>query len=392
MPQSRLSCLPRPNANLNISPRTAAGELPRLFELDPLRFQEMCRDLLQAEPQFVAVEVYGTPGQLQRGIDIHLASQQLGRPLSFWYHRLPLVNESSDSSGSGGAFVQNGWRTGPSLKLSPEDTVHLHADLTALLTAAHFDLLDKVEASFGPITLAHGALVALAAMREASYSIQPARRASLKAVDALIHAGKIGVFQYSPDDLDATPEDSGSDLRASRMYRKALALGWLVGDFGPPLDGHGLPAKEQPHNQRLIFRSPHCIVESLQILGEISGETSANALAVLGPEHNPPIERIIDKGTSLVCGAGVLESLATEGALEAAANVFDLHLDSGEVETFIQSPLAGFDQADADTEWLTLLIERLTKGIEAGSYRLLPIFHDREARKIIPRTHLKSVA
>ena len=78
-------------------------------------------------------------------VPIHLASQHLSKPLSFWYHRLLLANESSGSSGSGSIFVRNGWRAGPSLKLAPEDTVHLYADLTALLTAAHFDLIEKIE-------------------------------------------------------------------------------------------------------------------------------------------------------------------------------------------------------------------------------------------------------
>ena len=49
---------------------TAAGELPRLYELDPLRFQEMCRDLYQAEEGFATAEVFGVSGQAQRGIDI----------------------------------------------------------------------------------------------------------------------------------------------------------------------------------------------------------------------------------------------------------------------------------------------------------------------------------
>jgi len=111
-------------------------------------------------------------------------------------------------------------------------------------------------------------------------------------------------------------------------------------------------------------------------LGEISTETSAHARVALGLEHHPPINRRIDKGASLVCGAGILEWLAAGGALEAAVRSFDLHLESGEAEAFIQSPLAGFDRADEDAAWLTLLIERLTKGIETGLYRLLPIFHD----------------
>ena len=49
---------------------TARGELPRLDELDPLRFQGLCRDLYQIEPDYVTAEVFGTPGQLQHGVDI----------------------------------------------------------------------------------------------------------------------------------------------------------------------------------------------------------------------------------------------------------------------------------------------------------------------------------
>ena len=53
-----------------ISLPTARGELPRLYELDPLRFQGLCRDLCLLEPDCVTADVFGTPGQLQRGVDI----------------------------------------------------------------------------------------------------------------------------------------------------------------------------------------------------------------------------------------------------------------------------------------------------------------------------------
>ena len=49
---------------------TARGELPRLYELDPIRFQGLCRDLYEIEPDYVTANVYGTSGQLQRGVDI----------------------------------------------------------------------------------------------------------------------------------------------------------------------------------------------------------------------------------------------------------------------------------------------------------------------------------
>jgi len=66
---------------MSVSPRTAAGELPRYYELDPLRFQELCRDLWQAQQEFEDVEVYGTSGQSQRGIDV-LATRKDGNGLA----------------------------------------------------------------------------------------------------------------------------------------------------------------------------------------------------------------------------------------------------------------------------------------------------------------------
>jgi hypothetical protein len=66
---------------MSVSPRTAAGELPRYYELDPLRFQELCRDLWQAQQEFEDVEVYGMSGQSQRGIDV-LATRKDGKGLA----------------------------------------------------------------------------------------------------------------------------------------------------------------------------------------------------------------------------------------------------------------------------------------------------------------------
>ena len=51
-------------------PPTALGELPHFFELDPLRFQGLCRDLYQVEPEIATADVFGAPGQRQRGVDI----------------------------------------------------------------------------------------------------------------------------------------------------------------------------------------------------------------------------------------------------------------------------------------------------------------------------------
>jgi hypothetical protein len=59
---------------------TAPGELPRFVELDPLRFQGLCRDLYQLEGEFATAEVFGTPGQLQRGVDVVATAVLFGTP------------------------------------------------------------------------------------------------------------------------------------------------------------------------------------------------------------------------------------------------------------------------------------------------------------------------
>lgn len=53
-----------------VPPRTVAGQQPEYSRLDPLTFQELCRDILQTESDLLNVQVYGRSGQWQRGIDI----------------------------------------------------------------------------------------------------------------------------------------------------------------------------------------------------------------------------------------------------------------------------------------------------------------------------------
>ena len=54
----------------NMSPGIRPGQLPPFHELDEYTFQELCRDILDAEPSVATCEVYGTRGQAQYGIDL----------------------------------------------------------------------------------------------------------------------------------------------------------------------------------------------------------------------------------------------------------------------------------------------------------------------------------
>jgi hypothetical protein len=61
----------------SMPPGIRLGELPPFHKLDEYTFQDLCRDLFDAEPGIAACDVYGVRGQSQGGIDL-LAHQAEG--------------------------------------------------------------------------------------------------------------------------------------------------------------------------------------------------------------------------------------------------------------------------------------------------------------------------
>jgi hypothetical protein len=55
---------------MDVQRRTAIGEQPRYSALEPLTFQNLCKEILQADPKYRNVQVFGVSGQVQKGIDI----------------------------------------------------------------------------------------------------------------------------------------------------------------------------------------------------------------------------------------------------------------------------------------------------------------------------------
>lgn len=53
-----------------MSPCIRPGDLPPFHNLGEYVFQDLCRDLLDAEPDIATCEVYGERGQRQDGIDL----------------------------------------------------------------------------------------------------------------------------------------------------------------------------------------------------------------------------------------------------------------------------------------------------------------------------------
>lgn len=55
---------------MTVPRRTGVGEQPQYSKLEPLKFQDLHKEILQASPGCRNVQIYGRLGQMQRGIDI----------------------------------------------------------------------------------------------------------------------------------------------------------------------------------------------------------------------------------------------------------------------------------------------------------------------------------
>jgi len=310
-------------------------------------------------------------------ISIHVAAQHIKQPLVFWFHRLFLLNEEM-THGAGPVFLRSGSRAGQTLRVQSDQHLSLHADLTALLTAAHFEVLEKIEAAFHPIVLPHDTLVALVAMRDTALKLQPSRHSSLRAVADLVAAASITLFRGGLQDSPFT-SSTGSTIGGEPETSQ-----WLVADWSLPLDTLGQELQGLPEEQIRRFRSPHSIVETLRAFGEISNVQCSFALEVLGPERHCLSQRDIPSGAEIRCSAGILEWLAAGGVLEHAARTFHLHLDRGEFDLLVRAELANFAHGNADAAWLSRIIERLTSGLGTETYQLQPAFHHGQDDATVP--------
>ena len=300
---------------------------------------------------------------------IHAAARYLKQPLVFWFHRLFLLNEEMHRP-AGPAFLRSGSRAGLTLRVSSDQQLRLHADITAILTAAHFEVLEKIESAFRPIVLPHDTLIALVAMRDEALKLQPSRQPSLRAVANLVAAAKVALI--GGVGVDSAPAFDADPQRAQSQD----ATQCLIADFSLPVDLLGQEIASVTEDQKSRYRSPHSIVTALHVLGEISNEQRLFALEALGPERQSFSRNDIPRGAEICCTAGVLEWLAKGLALDHAASTFHLHLDRGEFDLLIRGELDNFANGHADAAWLTLVIERLSSGLESGTYQLQPTFRN----------------
>lgn len=307
-------------------------------------------------------------------IPSHTALGILGVNMATAYHGIPALTAGrTDGETVGPVYARFGGRLSDTPFIPSNQPVRLNVDITALLTAAHFGFIARIEAAFAPIRLPRHTVVALSEMEAALRPRQPRHLdAKRRVLDAVI-AGKITTVDLQPI---LQREDSDGDVADDvlQLLRYARAVNGLVLDF--------LPVRSQDPTQRVgslpnlhgeRLRDAHAIIDALFAGGALSSVEHQNARERLGLRHGVPLIEQIPPGAELVCRGAVLELIASVGVLDSTAGAFRLLMDKEDARE-VQAEVAAALRGSAEADWVRRLIGRVSDGLSTGVYEMLPAF------------------
>lgn len=314
-------------------------------------------------------------------ISIHLLAKQLNRPLVDFYHRFPQENEIiPDTLTQIPLFIRHGSRR--LISGFPNDVPkwRLNLDITAILLAAHLDILPDVERIFKPLRIPYMLIPALSHMRENLVFVQRSRLNIYQQIVDLVKNERLNVVTSN------LPPDYSNKSIIAELGEKWVALfeeaksgkGYLIDLF--PLRRCDLSDSpvilSNEFNQSLV--SCCDVVEALWEEGPLSKEEYYHAREWFNQKgYNLANHITPQQGTPLYCHGITIELLAEANLLDIICERFNVYIESSEYDR-IRDELKENDQKRKTAEWLDILINRINIGIDNKTYQILPFPADKK--------------
>ena len=319
--------------------------------------------------------------KLRRGeVPYHIVQSATGIGLARVFHRIPLVTATrTDGVSASPVYQRFGGRIVGALPVVPDENWRLNADITAILNAAHFDLLPLIEATFTPIRVPQNTVVALIAMQDALRPGQPSHIEAQRHILSMVSVGQIARLDLPSI---AVRQDSEGDVADDvlQLLRYAIVNDAFVLDFLPPRSRDPMhSARTVPQQYSVLPRDAHSVVDALKHCGALSGSEHLHAIGALGQRHGLPAEAPIPSGRKLVCRSAVVKLLSLANVLELVAATFTLAIPASELDDD-QCEVDNAAIADTDVKWLGSLINRIRDGLTTGTYAALPLL-DKNAER-----------
>jgi len=305
-------------------------------------------------------------------VPVHLLPEHLFPPLARLFHELPKHNRAEyDPLLDVPVLVRHGALPLPEIADGGGLDGRLVLDITAVLTACDLGLLDKVEDQFAPLWLTpnwHPTL--LNEIRRLTPG-QPERIEVQRRVADLVRAG--GIAQVDLKSL--SPPESLADLvgghNAHALEQVRAENGFLV-DF-LPLSRH---EREDLGSARLPPEWSDHVIGPRRLLDCAAGDGIIDAAAhERGAEHFAPEaddgKAVVRAGDYLLVCPEVLIALAQAEVLNLFVQVYRLAV-AKDLWQQVEAELTQDDANAALVDWLRALIDRLSAGLQGGTYRNAP--------------------
>lgn len=306
---------------------------------------------------------------------IHVFAQQWNVALAALYHAIPLENENApDPRRQFPLFARYGSR--PLIKGLPDSPPawRLNLDVTAVLMAAHLEVLPQVEDAFGPLRIPLYLMPSLLRMQDQLTHHQPSRLAMLREIHDLAARGLIRAETHSlpPDYCNVRLIDELGEERVARFEAARASNGHLV-EFLPlkKTDLSGPPTALPDGSERYLINCS-AIAEALRAGGPLSQQAHADALVALASEGRiAPSPTTPSQGSLLYCEQATLEVLAGASLLSLVCERFSVRVPQNDLDG-IRVTLQAHDHARELGQWLDALMARIREGIDNGRYAIIP--------------------
>lgn len=243
---------------------------------------------------------------------------------------------------------------------------------SAVLLAAHFEILETVERALGPIHIPYGLPLALGRIEHDLVLPQPARIAALREIEHLIASGTLAVrSEVSVEPwcaiTTALAEDMGE--RWTTTVTRAHAEAALVVGFMPP---RRVDLKQRPRDLssevEAVLIGSGDVASALHRLGVLSSVAAEAAQQVSGAPTGSASAAQLTRGASLLLDVGLTSVLAEAGILDAACRAFKVSMDRLEHQHVAQE-LAAADTRTSLARWVAGISARIRVDLERGEGR-----------------------
>ncbi len=308
-------------------------------------------------------------------VPIHAMAATVGSSMATLFHSQLADNEGLlDLSRQPSILARHAGRGLESGFPSEPPRWHLHLDITALLLAAHLGALPAVESAFKPLRISAELPIALVDMRKA---LAPHQLSQLQALEQIVDLADRGLVKS--EDLKTSPDVESANLVKElggdwvALYEGAKANHGYILCFLPPTRvGQIVPPSTMPTNSDQYLVNCRAVVDSLRAYGPLSDGEYADAIQKLGTEGGKAVSAIVPRqGSLLYCFANTPHVLANIGLLEVVCRRFQVRIQTNQLNQ-VRAALKHHARTDEAVHWLDELRERISRGIEAGTYQILP--------------------